>query len=191
MIVYLDTNGELTCGPVSETDTVADLAVAVEEFCRLRLDCGNCLNTCCAGLIVHADSVFVNSLDRLVRQADGEYWLPRTLGRDERTGKWFLPPKEDGCCRYLSARGRCLIYRFRPLVCRLHTCFPAAEEYGRLKEDIYFVYQEVLKERMTGKPTGVHPLPAMNDYRTGLRVIREWAALRRTGQEAFAISGGL
>ncbi len=53
----------------------------------------------------------------------GEAWVAWKAWRASGRTRVDLP--SDGCCPFLSAEGRCLIYSGRPLACRTHFCVSA------------------------------------------------------------------
>lgn len=195
---YLDPEGKLACSIPDSQDTVADLAEAVERFCQENINCSTCADTCCAGLIVYADNVFLRNLERLLYQSnpddDVAELLRRSLRLDPGSGKWFIPQGQEGKCQYLSHHGRCLVYKFRPLVCRLHVCQQAAADYRELKDNLYYAYHEALKVEMTRLITGKaaamsgywaapNPLLGMEEYSAVISEVSDWAKASRQRME--------
>jgi Fe-S-cluster containining protein len=191
---YLDSEGKLACSAPGLQDTVADLAGAVERFCQENINCSTCADTCCAGFIVYADNVFLRNLERLLCQSNPDddiaELLRRSLGLDPGSGKWFIPQGQEGKCQYLSRHGRCLVYKFRPLVCRLHVCRQAAADYREFKDNLYYAYHEALKVEMTCLITGEsaampeywaapNPLLGMEDYSAVISEVGDWAKASR------------
>lgn len=155
MEVYLNKAGELACSVPGAKSTVADLAEAVIRFCRQNIDCSCCRNTCCAGLTVYADNVFLKNLTNTelltLDERDSMEFILRALKLDD-TRRWTLSKKADGECIFLSRTGKCVIYESRPLVCRLHTCLKCEPGFQDMKNSLYYAYQEALKEEMEDLP---------------------------------------
>jgi Fe-S-cluster containining protein len=153
MKIYINREGEITCTPPDAQATVAELIGAVQEFCLVHIDCSCCRDTCCTGLAVFGDNVFIKQLLRMSREAVGDQYpaslILYTLHLDQGTRKWFVPQTAASGCRFLSRTGRCLIYQTRPLVCRLHTCGKIEANYVQLKRDLYYAYQAALQVEMT------------------------------------------
>ncbi len=190
MEIYLTAGGEVACRPPGPAATVADLLAAMERFGRGAVDCAGCTHTCCAGLMVFADSVFVRSLCTLARPALGGPAaddLPRRVLRlDPGSRRWLLRPDAAGRCRFLAADGRCLIYGARPLVCRLHLCLPSEAGFARLKDDLYFAYRHALACEMAGldgnaPAAAANPLIGATAYDTVIGVAAAWARAARPG----------
>jgi Fe-S-cluster containining protein len=190
MEVYLTPAGEVTCGPPAAADTVADLLAAMAAFGGGAVDCAGCRQTCCAGLPVFADNVFVRSLCALAGPAVGAAAaasLPRHfLWLDAGTGRWLLRPDRAGRCRFLAADGRCLIYGVRPLVCRLHLCLPSEAGFAGLKAKLYFAYRHALACELAG-PDGRAPAAAGNPligataYDAVIGAVTAWTQAARPG----------
>lgn len=190
MEIYLTAAGEVACRPPAPEDTVADLLAAMERFGRGAVDCAGCAHTCCAGLPVFADNVFVRSLCALARPAVGGQTadeLPRrVLVLDHGSRRWLLRPDRAGRCRFLAADGRCLIYGVRPLVCRLHLCLPGEAGFVRLKDNLYFAYRHALAYELAG-PDGYAPAAAANPligataYDAVIGGVAAWAQGARPG----------
>lgn len=148
MEIFLNAAGEITCGTPGHESTVADLIMAMERFCLANIDCSLCTNTCCSGFIVYADNIFIRNVRALLScegtsaAADLMFEL---LRRDPHSRKWYIPQKADGKCIFLAPDGKCLIYQARPLVCRLHVCRKHESGFRKLKDDIYYAYQQALK----------------------------------------------
>lgn len=194
MEVYLNQAGGLSCCSPDANTSVDDLIRAVEQFCRMNINCSDCADTCCAGFIVYADHVFLRNLERLLLQVDPNRditgLLVRSLRLDPGNKKWFVPQGKDGKCQYLSRQGNCLIYAIRPLVCRLHVCRQAEADYQELKDNLYYAYHEALKTEMirllTGRDTAMpeywitsNPLLGMNDYSAEIKKVMAWAKASR------------
>ncbi|MDR7867103.1 MAG: YkgJ family cysteine cluster protein [Sporomusaceae bacterium] len=188
MEIYLTAAGEVACRPPAPEGTVAGLLAAMERFGRGAVDCTDCAHTCCAGLPVFADNVFVRSLCALARPAvggqEGDELARRVLRLDPLSRRWLLRPDGAGRCRLLAADGRCLIYRVRPLVCRLHLCLPSEAGFARLKDDLYFAYRHALACELAG-PDGFAPAAAANpligatDYDAVIGLVAAWARAAR------------
>lgn len=182
MEIYLTPGGEVSCRPSGSQDTVADLLRAMEIFCSSHIDCAGCTHTCCAGLVVYADNVFARRLAALGAATDRDAaGLPaRILCLHPGTRRWFLPANEAGRCRFLAADGRCIIYRDRPLVCRLHLCLKSEAGFARLKDELYHAYRHALACEMAGwTSTAANPLIGAADYDAPLGLIAAWT---RTAQ---------
>jgi Fe-S-cluster containining protein len=153
MKIYLNTNQELACDAPEPNSTVAGLINAVLAFCHVSVNCAACTHTCCAGLTVYPDNVFLQQLLQTPVAGTGlqPAELPvRLLAMDHASGKWFLPPNSEGRCKFLSRQNRCLIYQARPLVCRLHVCGPIEAGFAKLKAAIYTAYQLALCLELAG-----------------------------------------
>ena len=190
MEVYVNNQGELACSEPQAHSTVLDLISAVEDFCRKHVDCQSCTNTCCAGYIVYADHIFLRRLTALAGLSasaeDADQLAMRSVRWDAQAGKWFLPPGPDGRCRFLSGQGRCLIYRARPLVCRLHVCYPAEGGYKQLKDSIYYAYHQAGRSEMScmmfrdnprswDRVAEENPVFDLNDYAAVIQQVAAWA----------------
>lgn len=188
MEIYLNQAGELTCSKPCPKSTVADLIDAVLRFCRQHIDCSGCSNTCCAGLTVYVDNVFIKNLSNTALRAMAEHesidLISRVLKRDS-TMKWTLLKNTDRKCKFLSRIGKCLIYEARPLVCRLHTCLKCEPDFQKMKSSLYYAYQEAAKVEMqqllSMKETSstayccTNPLVGMNSYEAIIADVVEWS----------------
>jgi Fe-S-cluster containining protein len=190
MEMYLTTAGEVACRPPGPAATVADLLAAMELFGRGAVDCTGCTHTCCAGLMVFADNVFVRSLCSLARPAVGGQAaddLPRRVLRlDPGSRRWLLRPDKAGRCRFLAADGRCLIYGVRPLVCRLHLCLPSEAGFARLKDNLYFAYRHALACELAGlerhaPAAAANPLIGATAYDAVIGLVAAWTRAARPG----------
>jgi len=74
-----------------------------------------------------------------------------------RMGRTKLPPRDDGACPLLDARGRCLIYEGRPFGCRTHFCAAAGGPYARAEVLDLIRRLEEIDQRLGGD--GARPLP--------------------------------
>ncbi len=190
MEVYLTAAGEVAVRPSAPEATVAGLLAAMAVFGRGAVDCAGCAHTCCAGLPVFADNVFVRSLCALARPAVGGREageLPRRVLRlDPLSHRWLLRPDGAGRCRFLAADGRCLIYGVRPLVCRLHLCLPSEAAFARLKDDLYFAYRHALACELAGldgqaPAAAANPLIGATAYDAVIGDVAAWARAARPG----------
>lgn len=190
MEIYLTAAGEVAVRPPVPEGTVAELSAAMEAFGRGAVDCAGCAHTCCAGLPVFADNVFVRSLCAVARPAVGEREadaLPRRVLRlDPRSRRWLLRPDGAGRCRFLATDGRCLIYGVRPLVCRLHLCLPSEAAFARLKESLYFAYRHALACELASldsnaPPAAANPLIGAASYDAVIGDVARWTRAARPG----------
>jgi Fe-S-cluster containining protein len=169
MIVFINSQGELTCSGLGISTSVSDMINAVLDFCEKHVDCAACRQTCCAGLTVYPDHIFLDRLLQLSRHSLSDQDLAalptRLLRFDKDAGKWFLPQSDDGCCKFLSRTNRCTIYEARPLVCRLHICGKIESGFKQVKNNIYFAYQDALRLEMT-RWLQPEPSSAANVWRT-------------------------
>lgn len=167
MYLYLNSRGEIDCGRLSADSTVSDMINAVLYFCQKHVNCGICTDTCCAGLLVYTDHVFLHNLLHVSKQGLDKQDLAEMPSRVMRfnaiSQSWFLPPNEAGRCRFLSHSGRCLIYRIRPLVCRMHVCGRIEPGFKQIKDTIYSAYQSALRSEMTRILHGGRPLEDTDD----------------------------
>lgn len=190
MELYCNKYGEIACPPPPPTATVADLADAAARFCARHIDCPACTGTCCAGFIVYADNVFASNLAQALLPAalaEAKPNLPlRVLRLDRQTGKWYVPPRPDGKCIFLTRQSRCAIYAHRPLVCRMHICRKSGAAYSAMKENLYFAYQEALGAQMRALAANsditppdywayTNPLTGMTSYDACIAAILQWS----------------
>ncbi|NHM28831.1 YkgJ family cysteine cluster protein [Desulfofundulus sp. TPOSR] len=86
--------------------------------------------------------------------------------------------KSDGSCIFLDTRrGRCSIYRLRPLVCQTYTCRRATRRARELRGVVVnagmdeLVRRWLLESRRCGRPPVIHegrrPNPRLRDYPPG------------------------
>ncbi|MCX7781143.1 MAG: YkgJ family cysteine cluster protein [Negativicutes bacterium] len=191
MELFLNKNGEIACDSPDPKATVADLIEAVSAFCRQNIDCAACKHTCCAGLTVYADTVFLKSMSQIARQTmndqDNSNFTRRVLTLDY-TGRWAVAKNLDGRCKFLSHSGRCLIYACRPLVCRLHICLKCDHNFQELKNSIYYAYQTALQAKMHHlaphsrladdySPVWANPVMEVENYKTAIRDILAYKSL--------------
>lgn len=190
MEIYLTPAGKVACRPPAPEATVVELLAAMERFGRGAIDCTGCAHTCCAGLMVFADNVFVRSLCALARPTVGGQAaddLPRRVLRlDPGSRRWLLRPDRAGHCRFLAADGRCLIYGARPLVCRLHLCLPIEAGLARLKDSLYFAYRHALACELAGlgghePAAAANPLIGATAYDAVIGLVTAWAQKARPG----------
>ncbi|MEG6584239.1 YkgJ family cysteine cluster protein [Dendrosporobacter sp. 1207_IL3150] len=188
MKIIIDPLGSLDCITPYQHSTVADLINAMAEFCQDHIDCSACKNTCCSGLTIYADNIFIEKLSlaasKTIMQKDLND-LPLHILKLDSTMRWVLLPHTSGVCKFLSSRGKCLIYNSRPLVCRIHTCLKCTPNFTTLKDSLYFAYQEALKVEMqnllaekNNKPSDYwvssNPLVGLKDYDTKISTILNW-----------------
>lgn len=189
MEIYLNATGELACSSPNHNSTVADLIDAVIGFCRQHIDCSACHNTCCAGLSVYADNIFLKNLTstalRTMDERESIDLVLRVLKLDH-TMKWTLLKNADSKCTFLSRKGKCLIYEARPLVCRLHTCINCEPSFQEMKNTLYYAYQEALKVEMqdllpskaispSHRRSCANPLLGMTTYDSLIPVVISWS----------------
>lgn len=189
MEVYINKAGELTCQAPDPQATVANLIDAIVGFCQLHIDCTACSNTCCSGLIVYADHIFIKNLSNTARRSMDEHdslELPLRILKMDHTRKWTMLQNADGKCKFLSRKGRCMIYEARPLVCRMHTCLKCERSFKETKDSIYYAYQEALKIEMknllskgidqsTPDYNYTNPLLGMNNYNAVICDVVKWS----------------
>jgi len=189
MEVYINEIGELTCEAPTPQSTVSDLIDATLRFCRTHIDCSLCSHTCCSGLIVYADNIFIKNLSNTklvtIDKQDSFELILRVLKLDH-TAKWTLAQNSDGKCIFLSREYRCLIYEARPLVCRMHTCIKCQQSYIEMKNSLYYAYQQALKMEMQNLlssvksppdpyPNCTNPAFGMKNYDTLISDILKWS----------------
>lgn len=152
MHVYLNSLGEIACEDLGQDVTVSDMSEAIVRFCQNHIDCTICAETCCAGLIVYPDHVFVKSLLHVSRQSldeSDEADLPlRVMRFDIGVQNWILTQNSKCRCKFLSQSGRCLVYQIRPLVCRMHVCGKIEPGFQEIKNIIYNAYKAALRLKM-------------------------------------------
>lgn len=190
MLVFRNGENEISCDGLTSTSSVGELADAVVAFCRSHIDCAACRETCCAGLAVYPDHVFLSRLLQLARPALSDPELAalpcRLLRFDPVAGKWLLPPKANGRCPFLSHSNRCTIYASRPLVCRLHICGDIVPAFRQLKDRIYLAYHDALRLKMLPYAGGqytptaaarqtLNPVLHDSGYNVSIRAICIWA----------------
>lgn len=191
MIIYLNSNGELTCETPKPGETVANLVDAVLAFCQTSVDCAICSNTCCSGLTVYPDNVFLRRLLTIAGEDAASFAKAEITGSvlafGKSSGYWYMKQNCQGRCKFLSAKNRCLIYPARPLVCRLHVCYNIDHHFQQLKNLIYFSYREALRWELAHEFRLEHYLlhkdflvanPTLNctAYVTAIASIIDWAA---------------
>lgn len=189
MVVFINNQGELACSGLDTGATVNDLIHAVLQFCERHINCTGCPQTCCAGLTVYPDHVFLHRLLELSRHSldrqDLDDLPGRLMGYDPAAGKWFLRQHSGGRCPFLSPAGRCMIYAARPLVCRLHVCGSIEPGFRELKFTLYAAYQDALCREMAHRlppelrpsATAGHPdnpVAGKTDYDTPVFAISAW-----------------
>lgn len=189
MNVFINNQGELTCSGLDANNTVTDLINAVMDFCKMHINCTDCTQTCCAGLTVYPDHVFLYRLLRLSRQSLSRQDLMdlpiRVMRYDPVAGRWFLLQRNNGRCLFLSQTNRCMIYEARPLVCRLHVCGNIESGLRKMKNALYFAYQDALHQEMAYRlPQKLrsavsirhttNPVLGNLTYDTPLSVVWEW-----------------
>ncbi|MDF2569741.1 MAG: Fe-S-cluster oxidoreductase [Sporomusa sp.] len=200
MEVYVNEAGELGYEALNPQTTVTDLINALVQFCQIHIDCTICRSTCCSGFIVYADNIFIKNLSntalRTMDERDSQN-LPLRVLKMDRTLKWTVPQNADGKCKFLSRKGRCLIYEARPLVCRMHTCLKCQPDFKETKDNIYYAYQEALKIEMkyllstgmspaTAEYSCANPLVGMKNYNAVICDIVKWSqSMRRIPSTQF------
>lgn len=190
MEIYRNDQGEITCDRLDSDTSVSDLIQAVLRFCHAHVDCTTCIETCCSGLTVYPDHVFLKnllSISHLTISDQDLADLPwRIMRFDKVTQKWFLPQNGDGSCKFLSQKGRCLLYETRPLVCRLHVCGTVEPVFKKIKDDIYFAYQSALGLEMARLQNGrrlqavedaeiANPVSLVDTYEVRVSDILDWS----------------
>ncbi len=147
MRVFLDSEGKANYDRIDESDRVSSLLDAVDAFLSLHpLSCSRCGDSCCRKQwSVEVDNVYVNSLAGADRDNRLSFIRNRLqLKKNYRWGFKQFVLKKDGPCPHNTPLNRCLIYKDRPVICRLYICCEKSLRYNMLREMVGSVYLTAL-----------------------------------------------
>lgn len=167
MEVFINELGLVDYKVISSKATAQDFADAVSRFLdETPLSCSECppdKHCCKQPWKVHVDNVFVR---RNAKNELGKFF-EKKLDKDPAKGRLAL--KKNRYCRYLTGKGRCAIYKKRPLVCQLYMCLPASPRYDLLRGFVGCAFQVALvsdlNKALFDKELGLHnPAEMADDY---------------------------